>query len=147
MISERNKNLLLNNLKQIPIIELACSKSSVSRATFYRHKKQDKEFAKLVDEALAEGEGFINDMSESQLIALIKSKNFQAIQLWLRHHHPKYSQKLEVSGNINIKEEPLSAEQEELVKKSLKLAGLLPSEKDPQNNGEQRTGGNPEQGS
>ena len=25
MITERNKNLLLNNLKQIPIVELACN--------------------------------------------------------------------------------------------------------------------------
>jgi len=126
MITERNKNALLNYLRQMPIVELACKKSGVSRATFYRRRKQDQSFAKLVDEALAEGESFVTDMSESQLITLIKDKNFQAIQLWLRHHHPKYSQKLEVSGNINIKEEPLSAEQEELVKKSLKLAGLLP---------------------
>jgi predicted DNA binding protein len=121
MITERNKNLLLISLKQIPIIELACKKSNISRATFYRLKKQNKDFAEAVNEAIVEGEGLITDMSESQLIALIKDKNFQAIQLWLKHHHHKYNDRIEITGNLSIEDEKLTDEQSAIVKQALKL--------------------------
>jgi len=121
----KDKETLLNNLRQMPIVELACKKSNICRATFYRWKKEDKEFAKVAEEAIIEGEGLINDMSESQLISLIRDGNFQAIQLWLKHHSKKYAEKLDITANVNIKEEPLTPEQKELVEKSLMQAGIL----------------------
>ncbi len=125
MITEEEKNTLLDNLRQMPIVELACKKNNISRASFYRWKKDDKEFAKMVDEAISDGESLITDMSESQLISLIKDRNFQAIQLWLKHHHKKYAEKLDITTNVNIKEEPLTPEQKELVEKALTQAGIL----------------------
>ena len=77
----KEKEALLESLKQVPIIEYACKRTGISRTTFYRWKKDDKEFAKAVEEALTEGEELITDLSENQLISLIKDKNFQAIQL------------------------------------------------------------------
>ena len=47
-------------------------------------------FLKLSDEALTNGIDFINDMSESQLITLIREKKMPAISLWLRHNHKRY---------------------------------------------------------
>jgi len=119
------KETILKELKEMPIIQFACKKTGVSRATYYRWRRESKKFAKEADEALAEGEAFITDMSESQLVQMIRDRNFQAIQLWLRHHHPKYTNKVEFTGSLNVKEEPLTPDQEKLVEKALKLAGLL----------------------
>ncbi len=125
MITEQEKQLLLENLRQIPIVELACKKSGVARASFYRLRKDDKEFAKLVDEAILDGEDLINDLSQSQLVSSIRDGNFQAIQLWLKHHHKKYADTIEVSGSIDVKDKPLTDEQKQLVEKSLMQAGIL----------------------
>jgi hypothetical protein len=125
MITEQEKNSLLENLRQIPILELACKKSGVARASFYRLKKEDKEFSKLVDDAILDGEDLINDLSQSQLVSSIRDGNFQAIQLWLKHHHKKYADKVEVSGSIDVKDKPLTDEQKQLVEKSLMQAGIL----------------------
>ena len=125
MITEQEKNSLLENLRQIPILELACKKSGVARASFYRLRKEDKEFAKLVDDAILDGEDLINDLSQSQLVSSIRDGNFQAIQLWLKHHHKKYADTIEVSGSIDVKDKPLTDEQKELVEKSLMQAGIL----------------------
>ena len=120
----KEKKALLDYLRQTPIVELACKRANLGRTTFYRWKKEDKEFAKAADEALFEGEKLITDMSESQLITLIKEKNFPAIQLWLKTHHPKYANKVELSGSLNIKDKPLTPEQEALIKEALRLAAL-----------------------
>ena len=125
MITEKDKNQLIENLRQMPIIESACRKTNISRTTFYRWKREDKEFAKSADEAMHEGENLISDLSENQLISLIRDGNFQAIQLWLKHHHKKYAEKLDITANVNIKEEPLTDEQKELVEKALLQAGIL----------------------
>jgi hypothetical protein len=60
-------------------------------------------------------------MSESQVISLIKDKNWPAISFWLRHHHPKYANKIEVEANIKNIDEELNPEQEALVRKALEL--------------------------
>ena len=133
MKTKREKQLLVEQLKKMPIVQIACDRSNISRASYYRLRKEDGEFKKITDDAIIEGETLITDMSESQLISLIRDKNFPAIQLWLKSHHPKYTNKVEVSGNLNLKEEPLTQEQEELVKKALQLAGLLKNKQTQQN--------------
>jgi len=124
MKTDKNKQLLLDCLGKTPIIQIACEKAGVSRATYYRWRKENIEFAKTADEAITEGELFINDMSESQVISLIKDKNWPAISFWLRHHHPKYANKIEVEANIKNIDEELSPEQQEIVKEALRLASL-----------------------
>jgi len=136
MKKNKTKELILEQLRKVPLVQIACEKIGIARASFYRWKWQDKEFTKAVDEAILEGEMLINDLSETQLINLIRNQNFPSIQLWLRTHHKKYSPKVEVTGNLNIKEEPLTPEQEELVEKALGLAGLLETEQTQQNHEE-----------
>jgi hypothetical protein len=126
------KNSLIEQLKEMPILQFACKKVGVSRASYYRWRK-DPEFAKEADAAIAEGETLITDLSEGQLISLIRDRNFPALQLWLKSHHPKYGNKVELTGNINVKEEPLTPEQEKLVEKALELAGLLENKQIQQN--------------
>jgi len=116
------KELIIKELKEMPIVQFACKKAGVSRASYYRWLKEDKEFAKEAESAIAEGEALITDMSESQLISLIRDRNFQALQLWLRHHHPKYGNKVELSGHIKYSDEKLTPEQANVVKQALRLA-------------------------
>jgi len=133
MKTEKEKQLLIEQLKKTPIVQIACERVGVGRATYYRWRKEDEEFKKTTDEAIIEGKMLITEQSESQLISLIRDKNFPAIQLWLKSHHPKYTSKVEVTGNLNVKEEPLTLEQEELVEKALQLAGLLKNKQTQQN--------------
>ena len=119
----KEKALLLEQLKKTPIVHIACEKASIGRATYYRWRTDDKEFCKQADEALAEGEALITDMSESQLISLIKDKNFSAIHLWLRQHHPKYANRIEVVERTAVPDE-LTPDQKKIVQQALKLANL-----------------------
>ncbi len=87
---EKEKSILLESLRQVPIIQLACKRAGVSRATYYRWRNEDKEFSATSEFALREGIDSINDMGESQIISLMKDKNATAIKYWLEHNHPKY---------------------------------------------------------
>ncbi len=84
------KEQILEHLRKTPIAQFACERTGIARASYYRWLKDDKKFRRDVDTALVAGEGLINDMSESQLITLIKDKNFSAVRYWLDRHHPKY---------------------------------------------------------
>ena len=83
---DSNKELLIEQLKKTPIVQVACEKVGVGRATYYRWRKEDEEFAKLADEAISEGNFLVNDMAESQLMSAIRDKNLTAIIFWLKHH-------------------------------------------------------------
>lgn len=118
----------LDQLRKIPIVLVACEKSALSRNTVYRWRKEDGEFAKAMEEALIEGDELVNDMSESQLLTMIKEKNWSAISFWLRKRNPKFKDRIEVE--VAPKQEELSPEQEAIVREALRLAGnLLTNEK------------------
>ena len=119
----KEKQLLLEQLKKIPIIQIACEKVGMGRATFYRWKKEDADFAKKVDEAIFDGRLLVNDLAESQLISAVKDRNFAAIMYWLKHHHPSYRTRIQIEGELEIIEE-MDPEQKELVKKALELARI-----------------------
>lgn len=129
MKTDKNRELLLEQLKKTPIIQVACEKTGIARATFYRWKQEDQEFATKADEALAEGASLVNDIAESQLMTAIKNQNLAAIIFWLRNHHPAYATKVEVTARLKADNEVLTPEQEALVTRALKLAALLPEAK------------------
>ena len=97
--SENTKTQVLEILKKIPIVQAACEKVGVSRATYYRWK-EDPAFSKMADEAIDEGYQVVNDIAESQLISAVKDKNMPAITYWLRHHHKNYFDKAGVSARV-----------------------------------------------
>ena len=135
---DKEKQMLIEQLKKTPIIQIACEKLNIGRATYYRWRSENEEFAKLTDDAIKEGNLFMNDVAESQLISAIKDKNLSAIVFWLKHHHPTYATKVEVTARLKSNDEHLTPEQEALVTKALKLAALLPqtkTEKEEENNG------------
>ena len=114
-------------LKKVPIVLVAFEKSVLSRNSVYRWKREDKDFSKAMDEALAEVEALVNNMSESQLLTMIKEKNWPAISFWLRHRNPRFKDKIEVTSKTEDTDE-LTPAQAEVVKHALKLAKLLPAE-------------------
>lgn len=126
---DTTKTLLIEQLKKTPIVQIACEKVGIGRATYYRWKKEDEDFAKLADEAILEGNLLVNDLAESQLISAIKNNNLGAIVFWLKHHHSNYATKVEISGSLKHQNEILTPEQEALVQKALELASLADPQK------------------
>ncbi len=118
----KEKRELIDQLKKVPIVQIACERIGISRPTFYRWKKDDEDFTKAVKEALSEGVIFINELSESQVITLIKEKDLSAVRFWLRHNHPKYAQRIEITTK-ELQEE-LNPEQEAVVKEALRLSSM-----------------------
>lgn len=88
----KNKEGLIEQLKTTPVIQVACQKANVGRASYYRWLKEDEDFKKKADEALQDGTLFINDLAESKLISGIKDGNMTAIIYWLKHHHSIYTE-------------------------------------------------------
>lgn len=121
---DREKELIVEQLKKTPIIQVVCEKLSIARANFYRWRKEDKEFARKVDDALFVGKHLVNDLAESMLISAIKNQNMTAIQFWLRHNHKNYSNRIELSGKLKT-DDKLTPEQEQEITRALKLASLI----------------------
>ena len=85
-----DKAKLIECFRKIPIIEVACSKCALNRSTYYRWLADDTDFEQKAKDALIEGEEFVSDKSEAQMIALIGEKNLSAIKHWLPHHRQIY---------------------------------------------------------
>ncbi|HDQ23228.1 MAG TPA: hypothetical protein ENN28_04695 [Candidatus Uhrbacteria bacterium] len=134
MITDKTKIALIEQFKQMPIIEVACKKIGIGRATFYRWKKSNKEFAKLCDEALSQGRLFINDLAESQLLQAIKEGNMTGVIFWLKNNHRNYGTKIEIKGKIRTEHENLTKEQKALIKEALKKSVLIENVSHPDNN-------------
>ena len=123
---KEERTALIENLKRMPIIQIACEKTGVSRATFYRWKNSNNKFSHQVDEALKESVEMVNDIAEAKLIASIKEGNMTALIYWLKHRHRAYSNKVELSGSLTHVSGEISEEYKELISKALRIA--LPEE-------------------
>lgn len=119
----KTKQIIIDELTKTPIVEVVCKRSSISRATFYRWRKDDKEFAQATDEATVDGTKIINDMAESQLISAIRDKNLTAIIFWLKNHHVTYKTRVEVTTKTDEDRE-LTPEEAEDVQKAITLATI-----------------------
>ncbi len=125
MKKNKYQNQFLEELARIPIIQVACEKTGLSRNSVYRWRKEDTSFTKRMDEALSEGVALVNDMSESQLLNLIKEKNWPAISFWLKHRNDNYKNKIEITTKDDPEE--LTPAQAKVVKQALKLAKITQS--------------------
>jgi hypothetical protein len=124
---KREQNLLLDQLQKTPVVQIACEKVNIGRTSYYRWRQQSKKFTELADQAIAEGNLFMNDMAESQLLSSIKNNHFQAIKFWLQNHHSTYAQKLQLSGTLNHEHHNLTPEQKRLIRKALRFASIAKS--------------------
>lgn len=120
--TKKDKLRVLEHLRSVPIIEVACKKANIARATYYRWRNEDPDFLRESEDALEDGIALINDMTESQLIGLIKEKKFQAVQFWLRHNHSRFLLKEKEHSLMKPKRDiPLSKEQTRVLKGALAL--------------------------
>ncbi len=129
------KEAFLEQLKRTPTIETACQKVGISRATVYRWIRDSKKFEKQVDDSLKEGRSFMSDIAENQLFSLIGDKKIEAIRLYLSTHNPRYGNKLELSGAVSSRDEPLTKEQKKLIREALRLSSI----RDYENNKRRKT--------
>ena len=120
----KNKQKIIDQLKNQPIVQIACQKSGISRATYYRWRNKDEKFKKQSDQALEEGVSFINDLAESQLLSSIKDRNMTAIIYWLKNRHVAYADKIQVNANREVVDDNLTPEEEKLIRKALAMAGI-----------------------
>lgn len=96
MISNKDKNKFLEELEKNPIIQIACRKTGIGKATYYRWIKEDKNFKEETEESLNKGRLLINDLAESKLISSISNNNLTAIIYWLKNNHSRYSEKVDL---------------------------------------------------
>ena len=84
------KSKLIQVLSETPLVSFACKKVGVSRATFYRWYKDDKDFRDSVIPMLDIGRKNITDLAEQSLIKLLATGNMTAVRFWLQHNDPRY---------------------------------------------------------
>ncbi len=120
---QNQKKALIEQLKKTPIVQVACEKFGIGRATYYRWRKEDHDFAKESCASIQEGVELMSDMAESQLLSAIKAGNLTAIIFWLKHRHTSYKQRVEVTSKANNQE--LTEEEQKLLKQALKMGGLI----------------------
>lgn len=125
MKKNKLQNQFFEELAKVPIVQVACEKTPISRNSVYRWRKEDPIFAKMMDKALADGVALVNDMSESQLLTMIKEKNWHAISFWLRHRNNNYKNKIEITTKEDS--EALTPSQAKVVRQALKLAAITKS--------------------
>lgn len=121
---DKNKKLIVEKLKSLPIVQIACEKTGIGRATYYRWREADQEFAKTANKAIQEGRQFVNDMAESQLLSAIRDQNMTAIIFWLKHNHLAYTTRVEIT-HPDEDIDKLTPKEEAKINKALYLAGLL----------------------
>lgn len=85
-----NKEKLLSELEVYPVIDAACARSHIARATYYRWCEDDPSFAQTAKDAIAKGVAHINDNAESKVIRMIEEDNLSAIKYWLSHRHSEF---------------------------------------------------------
>lgn len=122
---KKDKEAFLEILEKNPVIHVAIERSGISKATFYRWRDTDTEFAAKVEAAMREGKGLVSDIAIAQLVTAIKEKNLGAIKFWLTNHHPDYANKLHVTAEVEA-EISLSPEKEELLQRAKELLAALP---------------------
>lgn len=122
------KRELVAQLQDMPIVEVACRRAGIARATYYRWLQKDTKFAEQCRAALEHSTQAVSDIAEAKLIAAIQAGNLSAISFWLRHHHKSYRAKLDIQGTIRHQATVLSDEQSRLVERALRLGGLTGGE-------------------
>ncbi len=63
---DRDKQALIEQLRRLPITQVAYEKVGITRMTASRWRKVSKKFAEDMDAAMEERREFINDLAESQ---------------------------------------------------------------------------------
>ncbi len=124
----KDKQSLIDALKEMPIVITACKKAGVSHATYYRWRKEDQRFRQMAEDAAFQGVELVNDITEAQLISLVKEKKMPAISLWLKNHHERYGAKVGPSVP-DVRDDELTEKEKTIAAEALALASGRPAKK------------------
>ncbi len=111
------KGELIEYLRDTPLVNMACKRFGISRATFYRWCKEDKHFNEAVGVVLKQGRENINELAKATIIKMIKKENFNATRFWLQNNdevfRPKYFRHNDPNSDLYkpIAHKPLSDEE------------------------------------
>lgn len=83
-------NRLIEEIEKHGIIKSACDKYNVSRQSFYRWMKEDKEFLEMVNEASSLGVGEVTDVALGNVLTGIRNKDAGYTKYWLSHKHADF---------------------------------------------------------
>lgn len=100
------KKNFIEQIEQMPNVQIACKKVGLPRATYYRWRQEDEEFREMADEALERGVDVINDLAESKVISGVNKGEHRYVFYWLSHRHPIYKKR-------EAKEKEIEKEREE----------------------------------
>lgn len=111
----------LKVLEDMPVIQVAAARTGIHRCTYYRWYEEDRVFKERADKALASGNHFINDMTESMLIKQIKEDKIAAIIFRLKTYHPNYMEikRFEYIHKHEFKENVLTKERKKEISESM----------------------------
>lgn len=93
MVDQKTRQKLIRELEKSGNVYLACLKVGVERSSFYRWKKEDKQFRTRATEAIGRGRENNCDVAEHALMINVKDKKMEAIKYVLSHHSPRYRPK------------------------------------------------------
>jgi len=117
-LTENQKERLLVELTKVPVVQIACQRIGVGRATYYSWRESDAEFRKTADKAIYEGNFVINDLAESKLISNIQDGNNTSIIFWLKNHHGGYNEKI-LHQHEHLHAMEITTEEQEKILKAL----------------------------
>lgn len=123
-IKKQKKKFLEIFRENIAIITASCLKAKISRETFYNWYKNDKEFAKQVEEIRSEQLGSVED----RLMKAILNDNLGAIIFYLKSKHPEYKPKQSIDFGDKEKIEETSNFFKKLInvaKKDIKKSKII----------------------
>ena len=123
---KKQREFIENYINSAGIVAHACKRTRIHRDTYYRYKKDDKEFAKKIEEAN-------NTMCDEVEFLMIEydikdPKKFAARKFWLEKHSEKYKPEKEVEHNPypNKNYEDLTIEQlKEKIEKEIARCEIL----------------------
>lgn len=116
------KRMFLDQLKRTPTIEQSCHKVGITRMTVTRWRKASKTFNQEVEGSIREGHALISDIAESQMFSQIGQGKSDMIRFYLGHTNERYSNKVEIKGQLTSITGKLSSEQDKLLKQALQFA-------------------------
>jgi hypothetical protein len=93
MIDGETKQKLLQEIEKVGNVYSSCLKIGVNKATYYRWKKEDKEFSKLAGKAEKLGRENMCDIAEHALMQNVKERKMEAIKYVLGHNSKRYQPK------------------------------------------------------
>lgn len=117
------KAALIEQIRKIPLVIVACQEANVGRTTCYRWLDEDPIFREQFEQARTEGKRDMNEVMESKLLKSANEGKLPAITFWLKHNSPNYSTRVEIVNSPESQKEPdLTPEQEGIIRQALGIA-------------------------